>query len=188
MKNKTKRIFSTLFITLGVLAVLGAAVILGGRVYQEKKNREKSEHVLGVLESLMPPRTEGISFQGDFSAESMASLEAEGRSYMGILESPVLNLRWPVSCFYEEGRFTPYIVSNIIYGENVDSQFGELSQLSPGDEFIFTDINGTEYRYYVRKISLIHSETAPTADLCKDMFLAVSQQEKNSWLLAVLSQ
>lgn len=90
-------------------------------------------------------------------------------AYMGILYIPKLGLELPVvsdwsypglkaaPCRYtgsaEEGNL-------VIAAHNYRCHFGRISELDSGDEIIFTDGNGTEYRYSVVQSEIIGGKNA----------------------------
>lgn len=89
--------------------------------------------------------------QKDSQEQPMATVEAEGREYLGELRFPTLDLTLPVlsQCSEENLKTAPcrYLGSLsggdlIVAGHNYQSHFGRLDQLSPGDPVTFTVLTG----------------------------------------------
>lgn len=88
----------------------------------------------------------------------MPVMEVDGRSYIGVLEIPVLALSLPVisewsypdlriaPCRYEGSAYKEHLV---IAAHNYESHFGTLKYLENGDPVIFTDVDGNVFQYEV---------------------------------------
>ena len=85
--------------------------------------------------------------QEDSQEQPMATVEAEGREYLGELRFPALDLTLPVlsQCSEEDLKTAPCRYQGslsggdlIVAGHNSQSHFGRLDQLSPGDPVTFT--------------------------------------------------
>ncbi|MCH5255666.1 MAG: sortase [Lachnospiraceae bacterium] len=82
----------------------------------------------------------------------------DGYRYIGTVSIPVIDVEQPVQedwslallkaspCRY---MGSPYQGDLIICAHNYATHFGRLKNLSPGDEVIFTDAEGNEFRYTV---------------------------------------
>ena len=88
----------------------------------------------------------------------MPTQEVDGRKYIGRIEIPVVEMSLPVmdSWSYENLREAPcrykgsaYLDDLILAAHNYTRHFGPISQLVPGDEVIFTDVDGNIFRYTV---------------------------------------
>ena len=85
-------------------------------------------------------------------------LEVDGYRYIGTVSIPVIDVELPVQedwspmllknspCRY---KGSPYQGDLIICAHNYDTHFGQLKNLLPGDEVIFADAEGNEFRYTV---------------------------------------
>jgi len=92
------------------------------------------------------------------------SVTIDGGTYIGILSIPALDLSLPVSsawsypllrkspCCYQGSVLTGDL---IIAGHNYRSHFGSLKLLNIGDEVLFTDTDGYEYRYTVSGVETL---------------------------------
>lgn len=96
--------------------------------------------------------------QEDSQEQSMATVEAEGREYLGELRFPTLDLTLPVlsQCSEENLKTAPCRYQGslsggdlIVAGHNYQSHFGRLDQLSPGDPVTFTGPDGETYAFEV---------------------------------------
>ncbi len=111
--------------------------------------------------------------EGRFSetdAEGLRMLEIQGISCVGMLEIPVRHLAWAVADISSDTDdcYLPAVVSGdpesgslLIRGFNSQAQFGQLEDISLGNEVTFTDVNGVQYAYEVvgtARISLAQVE------------------------------
>ena len=96
--------------------------------------------------------------QKDSQEQPMATVEAEGREYLGELRFPTLDLTLPVlsQCGEENLKTAPCRYQGslsggdlIVAGHNYQSHFGRLDQLSPGDPVTFTGPDGETYAFEV---------------------------------------
>ena len=87
---------------------------------------------------------------------------------MGTVSVPALELTLPVAAewSYPQLRQTPcrysgtaYAGNLVIAAHNYTRHFGRLKALSPGDEVVFTDVDGHVFRYQVAELETL----APTA-------------------------
>ena len=93
----------------------------------------------------------------DFDRE-LPVLEVDGHRYIGTVSIPVIDVAllvqedWSLAqlknspCRY---MGSPYQGDLIICAHNYTTHFGRLKNLLPGDEVIFTDVEGNEFRYTV---------------------------------------
>ena len=89
---------------------------------------------------------------------AMPTVNINGREYIGTLSVPSLGLELPVlsSLSYTGLRIAPcryvgsaYQDNLVIAAHNYRSHFGLLKTLCPGNEVIFTDVDGHVFRYVV---------------------------------------
>ena len=106
-----------------------------------------------------------------------------GRDYIGILDIPVFGLSLPVlsELTYAGLRVSParykgsaYSDDLIIGAHNYTSHFSRLRYLSPGDEIVFTDMDGNVFRYAVTSTEML----LPTA---------VEEMESGDWELTLFT-
>lgn len=95
---------------------------------------------------------------------NMPEVEIEGRTYIGILEIPQIDLELPVQstlsmdilkispCRYSGSVFRDDMV---ICGHNYKRHFRRLSELQCGDCVLFTDVEGNCYRYRVMEQQML---------------------------------
>ena len=94
----------------------------------------------------------------------MPVLEIDGKRYIGTVSIPAVDIELPVQedwslellstspCRY---MGSVYDGGFIICGHNYATHFGRLSNLLPGDQVIFTDVEGNEFRYVVWEMHTI---------------------------------
>lgn len=98
----------------------------------------------------------------------MASVEIDGRGYIGYLSLPALDLELPVMDDWNYPRlkiapcrYAGSVRTNnlVIAAHNYERHFGNISSLAPGDAVYFTDMNGVVWTYEVAELDVL----APTA-------------------------
>lgn len=99
--------------------------------------------------------------------EEMPVVEIDGHNYIGYLTIPALNLELPVMSEwdYDKLKIAPCrqagtIQDNdlVIAGHNFVSHFGRLTNLSVGDEILFTNMNGKTIEYFVGGIETLRAD------------------------------
>lgn len=99
----------------------------------------------------------------------LPEMEIDGKSYVGILEIPALELRLPVVSFWsdENGKIAPCRYSGnildknlVICAHNYKSHFGLLPSLDIGDSVYFIDMAGAVYSYLVSEKLVISGTDA----------------------------
>ena len=90
--------------------------------------------------------------------------EVDGYRYIGTISVPAIDVALPVQedwgsmllktspCRY---MGSPYQGDLIICAHNYATHFGRLKNLLPGDEVIFTDVEGNEFRYTVVELETL---------------------------------
>lgn len=85
-------------------------------------------------------------------------LEVDGYRYIGTVSVPVIDLELPVQESWSLAQLkispcrymgSPYQGDLIVCAHNYATHFGRLQNLLPGDDVVFTDIEGNEFRYTV---------------------------------------
>lgn len=108
-----------------------------------------------ALDELQPLRT-------------MPVVTVGGYDYIGWLTLPTLGLELPVMSEWSYARLkiapcrytgSAYSGDMVLAAHNFSSHFGRLSELSPGDEVLFTDVEGNVFRYEVADAEILQ----PTA-------------------------
>lgn len=168
MRNKGKRL-----IILGLLLIVSALVLTLYNLSDEWRARQSALQAVSILEERLPIKTwNGADAE---NAETPAGDEqttipdhilnpkmdmpvetVDGVDYIGILSIPALGLELPVisQWSYPNLKTAPcrysgsaYLDDLIICGHNYSAHFGNLKSLLPGDEVIFTDMDGNKFRY-----------------------------------------
>ena len=99
----------------------------------------------------------------DFDRE-LPVLEVDGHRYIGTVSIPVIDVALLVQKDWSLAQLknspcrymgSPYQGDLIICAHNYTTHFGRLKNLLPGDEVIFTDVEGNEFRYAVVKLEIL---------------------------------
>lgn len=158
---------------IGIICmILGAALVLGALsifLYNQHEASEAEKSVSDILPQLqdeigldktLPTDDEEMNYTGD-----MPTIEIDGYEYIGYLSIPSLGLELPVMSdwSYPQLRIAPCRYSGSIWSDdmvlmahNYARHFGQLSQLSIGEEVIFKDVNGITITYEVMAIDTLN--------------------------------
>ena len=146
-------------IFLGVVCLLGSVGFLG-------YNRWEAENAAKVSNTLLQDVQTAIAEQNTQQKETtMPTVKIDNYESIGVLSIPALELELPVltDWSYAKLKKAPchyygsyYDADFVIAAHNYKSHFGRLSQLQPGDVFVFTDVNATTHYYKV-----VLTETLP---------------------------
>ena len=163
---------------LGLLLLLAA---LGLTAYNLWRDAMASTSVDFVLEHLTPalssrqavlpalPSGEDLeeAFIPDYVLNpemAMPEENIDGRSYIGVLDIPALELSLPIisEWSYDALQIAPcrysgsaYLDNLVIAGHNYRSHFASLPQLQPGDTVTFTDMDGNVFFYEVSSLETL---------------------------------
>ena len=182
----TKRRIGLAMMLLGVLAI-AAGLGLGG--YNLWDSRRAGVEADAALESIIRHREETeadpdvvYEIPLDFQWE-LPVLEIDGRRYIGTLSIPAIDVELPVQedwslsllkaspCRY---MGSPYQGGMIVCAHNYATHFGRLKNLLPGDEVLFTDVEGNVFPYTVIQLE----DLAGTA---------VEEMESGEWDLTLFT-
>ena len=168
MTNKLsgKRKRGTLLILIGLLLIVAALFLALYNMWDEARVDEVK---VVILEQLEPKAVENIEEQElpdykKYPDMEMPVKEIDGKSYIGILEIPYLNLKLPVisewsypnlktaPCRYEGSAYQNNL---IIAAHNYQSHFGNLKSLLQEEQILFTDMDGNVFEYRVLEMEII---------------------------------
>lgn len=147
----------------GALLVLCAAALVAFNISDDRAAGAAAQRVLGQVRAQMPDGGGETGARGT-AAEPLVTVEAEGRSYLGVLEIPALELRLPIlgKWSYPGLKTAPCRYGGsagagdlIIAGHNYKSHFGRLETLQAGDAVTFTDADGGRYTYQVLETEIL---------------------------------
>ena len=177
MKNK----LGSICIILGVALLLGALTLFLINRKEDLAAQQASRDVLTQLVQQIQEDTakeigaNGADVELQIPVEllteedkKMAELEIDGELYIGYLNMPKIGMSLPVQSTwsYPKLKISPCRYSGSVRGEdmvimahNYTSHFGKISELEPGDQVIFTDVEGNVICYQVVTKDVL----APTA-------------------------
>ena len=177
MKNK----LGSICIILGVALLLGALLLFLINRKEDLAAQQASRDVLTQLVQQIQEDTakeigaNGADVELQIPVEllteedkKMAELEIDGELYIGYLNMPKIGMSLPVQSTwsYPKLKISPCRYSGSVRGEdmvimahNYTSHFGKISELEPGDQVIFTDVEGNVIYYQVVTKDVL----APTA-------------------------
>ena len=166
MRNK---ILCLTAVLVGSLLVVLALVGLGGRYFQQ--SRIDRTLVTDQLKAMMPERSAGVPEER--ADNTMPVWETGGIDFIGLLEVPDRGIERPVGALWDEAERSGcptrymgsvYDGSLILGGPYAGGGFDFIVALDAGEQIIFVDLTGREFRFTVAKIS--HADNARTETLC----------------------
>ena len=165
-----KRKAGIAFVILGAVLILSALLLF---LRNWKENEEAGDHAEQVLQAITdnmvkdPPEITSSDIEETVVPEvpaEMTTMSIDGYDYIGYLEIPSLDLELPVMSDWDYDRMkiapcrqfgSTKTDDLVIAGHNYRSHFGTLSGLKVGDRILFTDMDGTEWRYTVSEITTL---------------------------------
>ena len=118
----------------------------------------------------------------DFDRE-LPVQEVDGHRYIGVVSIPAIDVALPVQEEWSLAQLktspcrymgSPYMGDLIICAHNYASHFGRLKNLQPGDEVLFTDVEGNEFLYTVVELQTLAAT-------------AVEEMESGAWDLTLFT-
>ena len=150
-----------ILISLGAVLILAALLLL---LYNRSEDRRAGQEAESLLEDARS------AMAADTDPEPQEELAEEiTYDYAGVIAIPDLSLELPVidQWSYARLKVAPCRQSGaaadgdlVIAAHNYKSHFGYLDRLEPGASVIFTDMEGTVYRYAVEEIRQLAPEDA----------------------------
>lgn len=150
-----------ILISLGAVLILAALLLF---LYNRSEDRRAGQEAESLLEDVRS------SMAADTDPEPQEELAEEiTYDYAGVIVIPDLSLELPVidQWNYARLKVAPCRQSGaaadgdlVIAAHNYKSHFGYLDRLEPGASVIFTDMEGTVYRYAVEEIRQLEPEDA----------------------------
>lgn len=167
--RKVGRVIGTVFTVLGLACIVGAAGLAGFNWNESNAAGNQAAHALDIMTTQLPEsESEGVVSTDAISTE-MATVQIDGRSYIGRVDVPRIGISLPVLAEWSEDganiapcryKGSVFDGSLIIAAHNFASHFGNLYQLSDGDTVTFVDVNGQAFHYIV-----LTAETVDGTDL-----------------------
>lgn len=179
-KRRTQEVICFLFISAGIILIIGGMYVLRERRRYDQKMAEKQAVVLSDLRQAIPEYTilgdarSGDTEQDDglgtgeatraFSAfpesgTDFAVISVDGVDCTGILQIPALNLEVAVAARYSSPEYMAYIANGMtdngsfsIASENRDSLLGRIMDLSDQNDVFFIDARGSRFAYKVSAV------------------------------------
>lgn len=150
-----------ILISLGAVLILAALLLL---LYNRSEDRRAGQEAESLLEDVRS--TMAANADPEPQEEPAEEITYD---YAGVIAIPDLSLELPVidQWNYARLKVAPCRQSGaaadgdlVIAAHNYKSHFGYLDRLEPGASVIFTDMEGTVYRYAVEEIRQLAPEDA----------------------------
>ena len=155
-------------IITGVVLLLGAAGLTAYNIHESSRAEQTAaEGLSAVAEEIEAARsraqntgTSSISAQTQFAEETkeLGTVQANGRTYVGIVEIPALGITLPVlsewsyanlkiaPCLYAG---SPYTNDLILCAHNYRSHFNGLRTVEMGADVYFTTVDGKTFHFVI---------------------------------------
>ncbi len=162
-----KSVFSTAMLLLGIVLVIGSAVLLLFSNLQKQAANDDTPKVIAAILEILPELRDEVP--DDRINISMPIMEINQKSYCGIIEVPAYNTELPISAYWDKTtvhkqpcRYTGSIYdgSFIIGGSDNAGQFDFIQSITNGDTVYVTDMTGARYTYVVEKIKRTYDVSA----------------------------
>lgn len=150
-KSNMHRKLGNVLMFFGVLLLFSAMALLLWNHWQSELAGQSADEVLDEIKDEIP------GAEGD-SGDDEAVIELDGKTYIGYISIPSLNLELPVfqEWSYANLQIAPCRYSGtvdeenlVIAGHNYERHFGKIKKLTTGDQVYFTDVNGSTSVYEV---------------------------------------
>ena len=163
MRNK----LGVVCMALGTLLILGA---LGLLVYNQQESDTAGEAADVALEQVAVTIQERVERAKEMQelpdpyVTEMTVVDIAGYGYIGYLSIPVLEMELPIMSEWDYDRFkiAPCRYSGstktddlVIAGHRYARHFSPIDDLHPGDEVIFTDMDGVVTHYKVAEVTVL---------------------------------
>lgn len=155
-------------------------------IYEDYNSRIMAENVNSSLQDAILDNRDNFLKNGKMSEEVI-----DGKSYIGILEIPSLNINLPVmsSWSYENLKISPNLYTGsyftddlVICAHNYRSHFGKLKKLDMNSKINFITVEGDIYSYRVTNARVLN-DTA-----IEDMIVNSSKDSsKEDWDLSLFT-
>ena len=168
----SKRCVGLVMIIIGI-SVMAAGLGMGG--YNLWDNYRAGIQADIALDAVVRYREEAVAEDLNETQETqselvpdlereMQMLELNNHRYIGTVSIPMIDVALPVQGDWSPDLLktspcrymgSPYQGNLIICAHNYTTHFGRLKNLLPGDEVIFTDVEGNEFRYAVGELETL---------------------------------
>lgn len=167
---------------LGLLLLMAAIALTGYNLWDSRRaDQAAADAVRRLREQITDGRQavaesgEGSVIRGQQAAEElplymqypemeMPVMVVDGNEYIGLLTIPVLELELPVISQWSRPNLkialcrysgSAYLGDLIIAGHNYSGYFHDLVTLEPGDQVLFTDVDGNLFSYQVTETEVL---------------------------------
>ena len=168
----SKRCVGSVIMVIGVWIVASGLGLSGYNLWDNYRAGVRADAVLDAVvrhqeEASTANPNEAQDTLSELSTDSdrdLSMLEVDGQRYIGTVSIPAIDValmvqeNWDLAllkispCRY---MGSPYRGNLIICAHNYTTHFGRLKDLLPGDEVIFTDVDGNKFRYTVVELETI---------------------------------
>jgi len=155
---------SLILMATGVAMIIFSICIFYNMEKEENKIENTNQSVLTEMAEQLEKTSENPNYVADPYSDKMTCLMVDGYEYIGCLSIPALSLELPIMSQLDEYRLklAPCLYqgtansNNMIIGaHNYKKHFAYLLKLEPGNEIIFTAMDGSVYFYTVASLETL---------------------------------
>ena len=158
MNNEKSLNLRKICLWAGICLFLGSIAVLLAWQINIHNAQEKAERYLGVIQKAIPNPQGGVLEER--RDNTMATMCIDGVDFVGVLEFPAYDSVLPVLANWGESPSLPCRFSGSVYdgslkigGSGQKGQLDFYQEISVGDRFFFTDMEGNRYSYEVENIN-----------------------------------
>lgn len=168
------------FIAAGLLLLASAFALTAYNFLEQQRAKESSKSVLGELAPVLKDKSAETKENKNIPSPNeieipdyilnpkmnMPVMEIGGQKYIGVLYIPAISVEIPVmsELSYSNLKIAPcryygsvYQNNFVIAAHNYSAHFGNLKNLSPGDEVTFIDASGNAFLFQVAATEVLRS-------------------------------
>ncbi|MBE7058548.1 MAG: sortase [Ruminococcaceae bacterium] len=171
-----------ILVTIGVVLFLSALLLFLYNEYEDRRAGQQTELLMDKIQSAIAeertPTAKPTDIDEETKTEETATSEPQeviptempvvvidGYGYIGYLSVPDLDLELPVMAEWDYSRLKVAPCRQfgstgtddlVIAAHNYNSHFGRLSSLKEGAEIVFTDMEGLENRYILKRLDTLN--------------------------------
>lgn len=153
---------------IGLVLLIAAFLLMGYNIWSEHRAERASDKAAVELQEILLglQDIDYINYHDVPDMEMPVQMVA-GQNYIGLLSFPSLGLMLPVidEWSYPSLKLAPcrytgsaYDGTLVIAGHNYRTHFNRIKTLQTGDEVIFTDMAGNEFKYYVKFTEILQKD------------------------------
>lgn len=168
-----------------MLLITAALAFAGYRAFELRQASSEADAVLNKMYELIPDLGVDTGVSTGQGRDPLAALSINEIDIVGCIEIPALDIIVPVTAAgYDRDGFITQMSGSPVKGKfrlkgNREDVFRDLTEAKPGDNIVFTDIDGVRYSYKV--VTQFHLKNWDEAD--NDLMLCYDTDSQTQFVL-----